>query len=95
MRYSHLRNILSSAFSIQTGLDKQAARALYERALKQDRQLRDEVKRALRDSTVDWRDLLMNEDYEVYHSYDSEDAIGYARRILCSDLLGLEEGTDR
>ena len=37
----------------------------------------------------------MNEDYEVYHSYDSEDAIGYARRILCSDLLGLEEGTDR
>ena len=87
MKYKRLRNILSSAFSHQTDLDSVSAKALYERALLADVELRVEVVSALGDSGMSWMEMLSNDEYEVYEAVDEADAVCYARRILASDFL--------
>lgn len=87
MRDLRVRNILSSAFYRQTDLDAKSEKLLYEQALQASDNLRAEIKSALKDSSVDWKEMLLNSEYEVYEAADSEDAIRYARRILSSIFL--------
>lgn len=87
MVYKRLRNILSSAFSHQTDLNPVSAKALYERALVADADLRVEVASALGDPEMNWIEMLSNDEYEVYEASDEADAFCYARRILASDFL--------
>lgn len=84
--YPAIRNILSSIFSVQTGLDDDAAKSAYKRAFSADPTLRAEVAKLFLDGTVDWRELLCNSDYEVGDFDSDEEARRCAHELLVEDL---------
>lgn len=80
--YPAIRNILSSVFSVQTGLDDDAAAAAYHRALRFDPQLSGEIGDVFADDNVNWSNMLFNEEYEVYEAESEADARTFAIELL-------------
>lgn len=80
--YPAIRNILSSAFSVQTGLNDDAARAMYQRAFAANPGLRAEVQQVFVDEDVNWCELLFNREYEVYEADSEAEAKEVARGFL-------------
>jgi hypothetical protein len=85
--YSHVRNILACVFSVQTGLDDVAAQSAYQRALDFNPALKAEVQKALADADVSWKELLFNDEYEVYEAESERDAKTFACRLLKQNTL--------
>ena len=81
-RYPAIRNILSSLFSVQTGLDEDAIRTAYQRALTTDPELFAEVQKVLVDEEVNWCELLFNKEYEVYEAETANEAKAIGCKLL-------------
>lgn len=81
-----LKNILSSVFSVQTGLSNDAAEAMFLRAVAADPLLIAEIRIAFDQKDTNWRELLFNENYEVYETDTNEDARDFARQLLLKPL---------
>jgi len=80
--YPALRNILSSLFSVQTGLDDESARLAFLRAIESDQELESEISSALIDAGIRWKEMLFNEEYEVFEAETENEARAYAAEIL-------------
>lgn len=83
---TRIKNVLSSAFSVQTGLDDEVTFSLYRRAIEADPALRSEVVRAFNDKSVRWTERLFNDDYEVFEADSADEALELARRLLIPGL---------
>ena len=84
--YPAIRKILSSLFSVQTGLDDDAAKNAYRRAFAADPVLRTEVVRLFQDGNVNWRELLCNSNYEVGDFDSDEEARRCIHELLVEEL---------
>lgn len=80
--YPTIRGILSSIFSVQTGLNDDATRAMYQRAFAVNPELRAEVHQIFLDEDVNWCELLFNCEYEVYEADSEAEAKEVARGLL-------------
>ncbi|MEO1615998.1 MAG: hypothetical protein AAFV88_09130 [Planctomycetota bacterium] len=81
-QYPSLENILSSLFSVQTGLEDDDASAAFRRALASSPKLEAEIRAAFADPSISWTKLLFNDDYEVYEADSEQDARQFASEIL-------------
>jgi len=80
--YPALRNILRSLFSVQTGLDDESAQQAFARARGVDVKLRSELATAFDDPDLSWKEMLCNEEYEVFEADSEVEARNYAAEIL-------------
>lgn len=81
-----LRNVLSSVFSVQTGLSDESAKAMFLRAVSADPILMKEIVGAFDSEATDWKELLFNDEYEVYEAETSDEARELARELLLDPL---------
>jgi hypothetical protein len=83
--------MLKAIFNSEDGISEDAAIRLYQRAAKSSRPGVDVLKRELEfafsDESLSWRQMLLNEDYEVFDASSEDEAREYARRILWTPLL--------
>lgn len=91
MTYSRIRNALSAVFSIQTGLDDQAAAEMYKRSIERNIDLREEVRQAFNDPSVSWRSLLFNDEYEVIEIDTEQEARQRAMSLLLEPIEDFEK----
>lgn len=87
--YENIKYILKTIFSADFGFEEEAAINIYLRGLESNGKL-DEMKAelaaAIEDKSVCWREMLLNDDYEV-HDFDTEEqSIAYVKRMLWDPL---------
>ena len=86
------RHMLKTVFNVDSGLSEDAAIRIYRRSALASGKLdvlKEELALALRDSKFSWKELLLNDDYEVLDAETEGDARSYAVRILWDPLQGL------
>ena len=84
-----LAYMLKTVFSVETGLSEDAAIRMYVRSAKNSNEvdlLKNELQAAFSDPAVSWRELLLNDEYEVYDASSEEEAIAFAKRVLWEPL---------
>jgi len=81
--------MLKTIFSADFGFQEEAAKNIYLRGLissgKLD-EMKAELAAAFEDNSVRWREMLLNDDYEVQDFDTEEESIAYVKRVLWDPL---------
>ncbi|KPL66322.1 hypothetical protein AO065_03185 [Pseudomonas viridiflava] len=89
MMYENIRYMLKTIFSADFGFQEEAAKNIYLRGLissgKLD-EMKAELAAAFEDKSVRWREMLLNDDYEVQDFDTEEESIAYVKRVLWDPL---------
>lgn len=88
--YPNIVRILRTVFNAEDGLSEEVSRRLYVRTVENSgllEKLGEELRLAFEDSTLSWRDLLLNSEYEVFDAQTEDEARDYARRILWTPIF--------
>jgi hypothetical protein len=88
--------MLRTVFNAEDGLSEDVAIRLYQRAASSSGKLaalKEELQIAFEDEEVSWKNILWNDDYEVYDARDEKEAREFARRILWKPLVDGKKGT--
>lgn len=87
--YENIRYMLKTIFSADFGFQEEAAKNIYLRGLissgKLD-EMKAELAAAFEDKSVRWREMLLNDDYEVQDFDTEEESIAYVKRVLWDPL---------
>lgn len=78
--YPSIRNLLTSIFSVDVGLEEKDEMAALERVLSdpaQRAEIEEELRQLFQDDSISWSELLENDEYVVYPADDEEDAKEY------------------
>lgn len=83
-KYPLMSEMLSTLYSTDTGLERDAAKAMLQRTLNDvfRSRIEPELQSAFVDETPSWRELLWNDEYEVYAAASEEEA-----RLVVKELL--------
>jgi hypothetical protein len=88
--YPKIARILQTVFNVKSGLSEDVSRRLYLRTVENSAffdTLGDELRVAFSDTTLSWREMLLNSEYEVFDAQSEDEAREYARRILWAPLF--------
>lgn len=88
-RFPTLTYMLKTVFTVEAGLSEGAAIRMYVRSAKNSNEvelLKSELQAAFSDPAVSWREMLLNDEYEVYDASSEEEAIAFAKRVLWEPL---------
>ncbi|MEX0732143.1 MAG: hypothetical protein WED00_15660 [Aquisalimonadaceae bacterium] len=83
--YPSIRNLLTSIFSVDVGLEEKDEMAALERVLSdpaQRAEIEEELRQLFQDDSISWSELLENDEYVVYPADDEEDAKDYVIESL-------------
>lgn len=83
--FPEIEYILSTVFSIETGLPDDAAIAFFQRILQNHdlkRRLEQELIRAFSSSKTPWKMLLSNDRYEVFEAETDDEARNFIAKML-------------
>jgi hypothetical protein len=87
--YPQIRHALSTIFSIGTGLPDDAAMAVFKRSLADGNlrhELEQELESAFASPSTPWRNLLSNEEYEVFEAETDTEARNFIAETLLKPL---------
>lgn len=86
-----IENALKVIFNVEAGLSEMDAISIYVRDIEicnKAESIKVELKKAFEDETVSWREMPLNESYEVYDAESEDEAKAFVRRILWDPLQG-------
>ncbi|AOS39542.1 hypothetical protein A0U95_12440 [Pseudomonas brassicacearum] len=89
MMYKNIRYMLKAIFSADLGFQEEDAKNIYVRGLRSSGKLdemRAELAAAFEDRSVRWREMLLNDDYEVQDFETEEESLTYVKRVLWDPL---------
>ncbi|MEL4168389.1 hypothetical protein [Pseudomonas sp. ZS001] len=89
MKYENIRHMLRTVFSSDFSFSEDMAISIYVRSIESSgkrSEIRQELLEAFNDETLSWRDILVNDEYEVLDFESEEDAKAYVRRVLWDPL---------
>jgi hypothetical protein len=87
--YPNIRRVLSTVFNCEDGLSIDVAKGLYVRSQKTSPnavEFKRELREALDDPSVSWKNLLCNDGYEVIDVESEEEARKFAVEVLWEPL---------
>jgi len=85
MKYENIRHMLRTVFVSDFSLPEEMAINIYVDSLSSSGKLEEmkkELLEAFKDKTISWRDILVNDEYEVLDFETEEEAEGYIKRVL-------------
>ncbi|VAW59639.1 hypothetical protein MNBD_GAMMA11-2267 [hydrothermal vent metagenome] len=85
MKYGNIRHMLRTVFVSDFSLPEEMAINIYVDSLSSSGKLEEmkkELLEAFKDKTISWRDILVNDEYEVLDFETEEEAEGYIKRVL-------------
>jgi hypothetical protein len=88
--FPNISHALRTLFNAEHGLSEDVAIRIYCRAAKTSgkmAELRRELERAFADQTLSWKDMLLNDDYEVFDASGESEARAHALRILWTPIF--------
>ncbi|WP_439867948.1 hypothetical protein [Pseudomonas syringae] len=89
VKYNNIRHTLKTVFCSDFNMTEDVAIDIYVNSLnssgKTDK-MRYELAECLRDQNVSWRDMLVNDEYEVLDFETEQEAKDYIKRILWQPL---------
>ncbi|POQ01090.1 hypothetical protein SAMN05444507_10514 [Pseudomonas syringae] len=89
VKYNNIRHTLKTVFCSDFNMTEDVAIDIYVNSLnssgKTD-EMRYELAECLRDQNVSWRDMLVNDEYEVLDFETEQEAKDYIKRILWQPL---------
>ncbi|ROO39345.1 hypothetical protein SAMN03159376_04648 [Pseudomonas sp. NFACC09-4] len=89
MRYENIRHMLRTVFSSDFCFSEDVAISIYVRSMASSgkrSEIRRELLEAFNEETLSWRDILVNDEYEVLDFESEEDAKAYVIRVLWDPL---------
>jgi uncharacterized protein YdaU (DUF1376 family) len=89
--FPQISRVLKTYFNAEDGLSEDVAIRMYQRASASSASrdaLEAELATAFSDTNVSWKNLLLNDDYEVFDAQSENDARAYAHRILWQPIFG-------
>ncbi|WP_081422565.1 hypothetical protein [Xanthomonas cannabis] len=92
--FPQISRSLRSYFNAEDGLSEEVSIEIYRRASASGGHrsaLEAELVAAFGATQVSWKELLSNDDYEVFHAASEEEARIYAHRILWEPIFGSKE----
>ncbi|WP_177523098.1 hypothetical protein [Pseudomonas sp. v388] len=87
--YENIRHMLKTVFSSDFGFSEGMAVSIYVGSVNSSRKKEElvrELTSAFEDEGVCWRDILVNDEYEVLEFETEEEAKAYIRRVLWEPL---------
>ncbi|MGR4037948.1 MULTISPECIES: hypothetical protein [unclassified Pseudomonas] len=91
MKYVNLSYFLKTVFSADFGFSEAMAIDLYKEAVDnagKRGELKKELLEAFEDESVSWKEMLLNDEYEVMDLDSEDEARAYAKRVLWDPILG-------
>ena len=88
-RYAKVAQVLRTVFNSEDGLPADAARRLYLRTITGSPSLvgfEEELRAGLADATLSWKQMLRNDEYEVYDAETEAEAKAHAADLLLTPL---------
>jgi len=93
MKYENIRHMLKTVFVADFGFPEEMAISLYTESLSTSGKV-DEMKRELADAfsdeEVSWKEMLLNDDYEVLDVESEEEAVAFVKRMLWNPIMQLK-----
>lgn len=89
MRYKNIRHMLKTIFVADFSLSEDVAINIYVSALKSSgkvEEMKCELAEAFEDKNISWRNILVNDEYEVLEFETEEEAKVYIKRVLWEPL---------
>ena len=89
IKYPLISHALRTCFNVEDGLSLDAGIRLYVRNAVSTGRVEEylkEVDAAMADAAVDWKSVLLNDEYEVYDADTPDEAKQYAQQILQEPL---------
>lgn len=89
MEYENIRHMLKTVFVADFSLSEDVAVQIYVDSLKSSgktEEMKIELAEAFEDENISWRNMLVNEEYEVLEFESEEEARAYVKRILWDPL---------
>jgi hypothetical protein len=87
--YPNITHMLKTVFNAEDGLSEDVATRIYRRTATSSGNLaalKGELELAFSDHALSWKEMLLNDDYEVFDAETEDDAREHARRILWASL---------
>ena len=88
--FPQISRVLKTYFNVEDGLSEDVAIRMYQRASNSTANrdaLKEELARAFGDTHVSWKNILLNDDYEVLDAQSEDEARAYAHRILWKPIF--------
>ena len=89
MKYENIRHMLKTVFVADFSLSEDVAINIYIDSLKSSgkkEEMKVELAEAFEDENISWRNMLVNEEYEVMEFETEEEAKAYVKRVLWDPL---------
>lgn len=89
MKYENIRHMLRTVFSADFGFSEEVAISIYVKSITsrgKKNEMRRELTDAFEDEGLSWRDILVNDEYEVLEFETEEEAKAYVRRVLWNPI---------
>ncbi|WP_380602278.1 hypothetical protein [Steroidobacter flavus] len=88
-RFPTIRHMLRTAFNVEDGLSEDVAIRFYQRSATRGdlEKLKQELQLAFAAPDFSWREMLSNQEYEVFDVDSEDEAREYARRILWKPIF--------
>ncbi len=86
-----ITHMLRTAYNVEDGLSDEVSVRLYQRAAASPdtfEKLKNELQSAFSRQDISWRNILLNEDYEVFDAGTEQEAREYAYQILWTPIFG-------
>lgn len=90
MKYENIVHMLKTVFAADFSFPEDMAISLYTESLRKSNKLdemKDELEEAFSDETLSWKEMLLNDEYEVMDCDTEEEATAYARRVLWDPII--------
>lgn len=91
MKYENIRHMLKTVFVVDFGLPEDVSISIYVESLKSSgkkEEMKNELAEAFGDKNISWRNMLVNDEYEVLEFETEEEARAYVKRVLWEPLEG-------
>ncbi|WP_339421364.1 MULTISPECIES: hypothetical protein [unclassified Pseudomonas] len=91
MSYENIRHMLKTIFVVEFSLPEDVSINIYVEGLRSSgkkEEMKSELAKAFEDKNISWRNMLVNDEYEVLEFETEEEARAYVKRVLWEPLEG-------
>lgn len=91
MKYENIRHMLKTVFVVGFSLPENVSINICVESLKSSgkkEEMKNELAEAFEDKNISWRNMLVNDEYEVLEFETEEEARAYVKRVLWEPLEG-------
>ena len=88
-KYPAIAQVLQTFFNAEDGLSEDVAIRLYVGSVPSGPKIdvvKQELRQAFKDNKLSWKEMLLNDEYEVYDAVSEDEAKQFALRILWAPL---------